>query len=147
MGRHGGFGRWRFCSSCLRSPPSTCLSTVGSCDLQFLWLPGLPNFSGKSKQDRQPPLILVPLAVQQFWKLLILWIESLLFLSDSRTFPTVPSVTEANIYHVPLTSKHSDKHFTCIVSPHKTAITIIVITIIIIIIIIPIFSCPSSQRK
>lgn len=47
--------------------------------LQFLGLPGLPNFSSKPEQEWQLPLTLAPLALQQFWKHPILRIKSFFF--------------------------------------------------------------------
>lgn len=81
-------------------PPSICLRTAGGCDLlQFPGLPGLPNFSSKPEQEWQLPLILAPLALQQFWKHPILWIKSLVFfLSYSTTFPSDSLIIGANLY-------------------------------------------------
>lgn len=66
--------------------------------LQFLGLPGLPNFSSKPEQEWQLPLTLAPLALQQFWKHPILRIKSFFSPSYSITFPSDSSIIDANLY-------------------------------------------------
>lgn len=66
--------------------------------LQFLRLPGSPNFSGKPEHKWQCSLTLVPLALQEFWKHLN---EISYFLRDVWMLPSDPQIVKANIDQTP----------------------------------------------
>lgn len=114
-------------------PPNAVIFSRSS--LQFLRLPGSPNFSGKPEHKWQCSLTLVPLAFQQFWKHLN---EISYFLRDVRMLPSDPQIVKANIDQTPPRCEHSVKLFTCSMPQDEIAMRLLLSLFLL---------CPGSQRK